>query len=59
MKTKNPAHLDEATGMNKASHLHTRKSSMLKLLWTISTLRPEQAAAVAYLVAQLLREGQR
>ena len=45
--------------MTQASHRNTRKSGLIKLLWTISTLRPEQVAAVAYFVSQLIKEGQR
>ena len=56
---KGPAHHGKATGMTQASHRNTRKSGLIKLLWTISTLRPEQVAAVAYFVSQLIKEGQR
>ena len=41
------------------SHSSRERSRLLRLLWIISNLTPEQAATVAYFVSQLLREGQR
>ena len=40
-------------------HTSADRARLLRLLWVINQLRPEQVAAVAYFVAQLLREGQR
>ena len=55
---KNPTcKVGRETGMTKPSHLHTRPSSLLRLMWIISTLRPEQLAAVGMFVEHLVRNG--
>ena len=41
------------------SHSSRERSRLLRLLWIISNLTPEQVAAVAFFVAQLLKGGQR
>ena len=52
--------LPTTTGAETAtqpSHRIPSRSSLLRLMWIISTLRPEQLAAVGMFVEHLVRNG--
>ena len=47
------------TNTPQVFHTSADRARILRLLWVINQLRPEQIAAVVFFVAQLLKEGGR
>ena len=55
---KNPAlQAGRETNTPQVFHTSADRARVLRLLWVINQLRPEQVAAVVFFVAQLLKEA--